>query len=261
VFDGEDVVQEALAKAAEALPAASRIENMERWLFTIAHNTALDNLRRRKRQGEVPLADEAGDDSVPDAGTESWVAANASLATMMQLPVIQRSVVVLADVLEYSAEETAQILDSTVPAVKAALHRGRARLKSLSQASEPEHISLSAEELSRLRAYADSFNARDFDTLRNLLAEDVKLDLVNRLRLSGRKDVAVYFGRYDEKNDWKISVGLAEDRLALSVSDPQYASDTPIYVVLLDWLDGKIRNIRDFRWATYVTDGMVFKRL
>jgi len=55
VFDGEDILQEALAKAAEALPAAGSLEKAESWLFTIAHNTALDALRRRKRQAK-PLA-------------------------------------------------------------------------------------------------------------------------------------------------------------------------------------------------------------
>src|SRR5882672_5499877 len=52
-FDGEDVVQEALVKAAEAFPAAGGIERPESWLFRIAHNAALDALRRRKRRAAV----------------------------------------------------------------------------------------------------------------------------------------------------------------------------------------------------------------
>jgi RNA polymerase sigma-70 factor (ECF subfamily) len=260
VFEGEDVVQEAIAKATEALPTAGDIENIERWLFTIAHNTALDSLRRRKKHGEVPLDDEPSVEDLPSQ-TEAWVAASASLATMSQLPVIQRSAVLLVDVLEHSIAETAQILDSTLPAVKAALHRGRARLKHLSDAAEPINVDLSAAELARLRAYADSFNARDFDTLRNLLAEDVKLDLVNRLRLSGRKDVSVYFGRYGENHDWKFSAGVAEDRFALFVSDPQDATDTPLYVVLLEWQEGEILSIRDFRFAQYITNGLELKHV
>jgi len=260
VFEGEDVVQDALAKASEALASSNPIDNPERWLFTIAHNTALDHLRRRKRQGEVPLDEEPYELAWP-AAAESWIAATASLTTIMQLPVIQRSTVVLADVLEYSAEEIAQLLDTTLPAVKAALHRGRMRLKTLSNAPRSESPNMSSTELLRLRAYAETFNNRDFDTLRDLLAEDVKLDLVNRLRLSGRKDVSVYFGRYAENNDWKFTAGMAEDQPALFVSDPQDALDTPIYVVLLNWVDGRISNIRDFRWAKYITDGLVFTRI
>lgn len=260
VFDGEDIVQEALAKAAEALPSAGTINKAESWLFTIAHNTALDALRRRKRRAEVPL-----DSDSPDwpAGTEadSWVAATASLATIMQLPVIQRSTVVLMDVLEYSLAETVEILGTTLPAVKAALHRGRVRLKALSEAGESEQPALRAEEQTRLRSYADRFNARDFDALRNLLAEDVKLDLVNRLRLAGRKDVSVYFGRYGETLDWKFAPGLAEGRPALLVSNPADTSDAVQYVVLLDWVHGRVRGIRDFRYAKYVTDGLTVTRL
>jgi RNA polymerase sigma-70 factor (ECF subfamily) len=261
VFDGEDVVQEALAKAAEALPSAGAIDNLERWVFTIAHNTALDALRRRKRQNEVGFEEDGAQQLASTSESDSWIAAHASLATLMRLPVIQRSSVVMADVLEYSVDETAQVLDSTVAAVKAALHRGRLRLKHLAREPDQKDVSLSQEELARLRAYTESFNHRDFDTLRNLLAEDVKLDLVNRLRLSGRKDVAVYFGRYEENNDWKFTFGLAEDRPALFVSDPQDSRNEPMYVVLLEWRDGKILNIRDFRWARYVTEGMIFKQL
>lgn len=261
VFDAEDIVQEALAKATEAVPSAGPISKAEGWLLTIAHNTALDALRRRKRQAEVPLDSDSPD--LPDTAAEadSWVAATASLATIMQLPVIQRSTVVLMDVMEYSLAETVEILGTTLPAVKAALHRGRVRLKALSEAGEAGQPALSAEEQTRLRSYADRFNARDFDALRNLLAEDVKLDLVNRLRLSGRKDVSVYFDRYGESLDWKFAPGLAEGRPALLVSNPADISGAVRYVVLLDWVNDHIRGIRDFRHAKYIADGLTVTRL
>jgi RNA polymerase sigma-70 factor (ECF subfamily) len=261
VFDGEDIVQEALTKAAQALPSPGTINNQERWLFAIAHNTALDALRRRKRQAEVPLDSNSSNLTDKAAAADSWIAATASLATIMQLPVIQRSTVVLTDVLEYSLAETVEILGSTLPAVKAALHRGRLRLKALSKGGESEQSALPAEEQARLRSYADHFNARDFDALRNLLAEDVKLDLVNRLHLTGRKDVSVYFSRYGESFDWKFAPGLAEGRAALLVCDPTDISERLEYVVLLDCANGRIRGIRDFRYAKYVTDGLTVSHL
>lgn len=263
VFDGEDIVQEALAKAAEALPSAGTIEKAERWLFTIAHNTALDVLRRRKRKAEVPLEGDSPQGPEQPAEADSWIAASASLATIMQLPIIQRSTVVLMDVLGYSLAETGDILGTTLPAVKAALHRGRVRLKAMSgtASAETQQPELAADERSRLRSYADSFNARDFDTLRNLLAQDVKLEVVNRIRLAGRKDVSVYFTRYSETEDWRFAVGIAEGRPALLVSDPQGASDVVVYVVLLEWADGRIAGIRDFRHARYVADGLAVTRL
>src|ERR1051325_10921590 len=93
VFDGEDILQEALAKAAEALPSAGSLAKAESWLFTIAHNTALDALRRRKRQAEVPLETDSPDLPETSPEADSWIAATASLATLMQLPVLQRSTV------------------------------------------------------------------------------------------------------------------------------------------------------------------------
>jgi RNA polymerase sigma-70 factor, ECF subfamily len=262
VFDGEDVVQEALAKATEALPAAGGLEKAESWLFTIAHNTALDALRRRKRQAEVPLESDSPEMPNRPAEADSWVAATASLATLMQLPPLQRSAVVLLDVLEYSLAETVEILGTTLPAVKAALHRGRVRLKELAASpTEAASAALPAQEQARLRSYAERFNARDFDTLRALLAQDVQLDLVNRRQIAGRKDVSVYFTRYTERADWKLTPGLAEGRPALLVSNPADPSDTVEYVVLLDWSQGRISAIHDFFYAQYIMDGLAVTRL
>src|SRR5205807_7898276 len=58
VIDGEDVVQDAIIKAVEALDAAGPIERPEAWLFRIAHNTALDALRRRSRGQALPMIEE-----------------------------------------------------------------------------------------------------------------------------------------------------------------------------------------------------------
>ena len=260
-FDGEDVVQEAMARAAQALPGAGPIERPEHWLFRIAHNAALDALRRRKRQltthadiGSSDLADPRGDADV-------HVAASASLATLLRLPAAQRACVVLMDVLGHSLAETADILEISLPSVKAALHRARARLKTFVSASDEPPPKLDAPERERLRAYADRFNARDFDALRALLAEDVRLDLVNRTRLAGRKDVSVYFTRYQGASDWRFSPGLAEGRPALLVSNPADPESAVVYVVLLGWKDGRITGIRDFRFADYVTESLAIVRL
>lgn len=260
-FDGEDVVQDALAKAAEAFPAAGMIERPESWLFRIAHNAALDALRRRKRQAVVRSDIDLTGLADASAAADSRVAATASLAAFLRLPATQRSSVVLMDVLGHSAAETAAILGVSLAAVKAALHRARARLRELADAPEAPVSSLAAAERDRLHAYADRFNARDFDALRDLLAEDVRLDLVNRTRLSGRKDVSVYFGRYDEVSNWRFSAGLAEGRPALLVSDPADAKGGVGYVVLLDWTEGRIAAIRDFRYAGYVTESLAISRL
>jgi RNA polymerase sigma-70 factor, ECF subfamily len=254
-FEGEDVVQEALEKAAQSIAAGGAIKRPKSWLFQIAHNAALDALRRRRRRAEVQF--DAQESDLPDAATaDAKVAATASLASFLALPATQRSCVVLIDVLGYQAAETADVLGLTLQAVKAGLRRGRRRLSEIAALSETKPPSLSIEERRRLREYADRFNARDFDALRDLLAEDVRLDLVNRRRLAGRKDVSVYFTRYDSVFDWTFSVGLAENRPALLVRDPRDRSGVVTHVVLLDWAEGKIAAIRDFKYAPYVLESL-----
>lgn len=259
-FDGEDVVQDALAKAALAWSDAGAIERPDRWLFRIAHNTALDALRRRKRQAVLRAEEDLGDVADLAAATDARVAATASLAVLLRLPVAQRSCVALVDVLGHSLDETAELLDFTLAAAKAALHRGRVRLKDLAQEPEEAPPRLDAAERERLRAYADRFNARDFDALRALLSEDVRLDLANRTRLDGRKDVSVYFTRYDTTLDWRFEPGLAEGRPALLVSDPSDPTAAVRYVVLLDWRSGEIAAIRDYLYAPYMMDSLAVAR-
>jgi RNA polymerase sigma-70 factor (ECF subfamily) len=248
-FDGEDVVQDALAKAAEAWPAAGVLERPRSWLFRIAH----DALRHRRRQAALRARAEAPDNP---AGADARVAAASSFATLMGLSPTQRSSVVLIDVLGHSLEETCDVLGVTPPAAKAALHRARLRLRELAAAEAPPPA-LDPQMRQRLRDYADRFNARDFDALRALLAEDVRLDLVNRTRLAGRKDVGVYFTRYDEAPfGWRMAAGLAEGRPAILVSDPSDPTGAIRWVVLLDWKAGEIAAIRDFFYADYVMESV-----
>ena len=92
--------------------------------------------------------------------------------------------------------------------MKAALHRGRGALRALAaEPAEPVLPVLSSAEQSRLVAYVERFNARDFDRVRDMLAEDVRLELVNRLRLQGKSEVGAYFHRYAEADFWRSCRG------------------------------------------------------
>src|SRR6516162_8734931 len=256
VIDGEDVVQEALAKAIEAYPGAGAIAHMEGWLFRIAHNAALDFLRRRARENAAH-SDEDLDMAVdPASGAEDRQIVAASLRTFMRLPVAQRSTVVLMDVLGYSLDEIASIVNLSVAAIKAALHRGRARLRELAQEPEDLPLPILAEpERSLLATYVDRFNARDFDAVRDMLAEEVRLELVNKLRVRGRSDVGNYFTRYAQVEDWFFVLGLVDRQPAVLVRDPTNLGAQPSYFVLLEWAGNRLMNIRDFRFARYAIEG------
>jgi RNA polymerase sigma-70 factor (ECF subfamily) len=255
VFDGEDVVQDAMTKAAEALKAGTDVVRSEAWLFRVTHNAALDALRRRRRQeARDAMAIETG-----QSGDEAdrRVAVEAGIGTFLNLAPAQRSCVILIDILGHSLVEAGAVLEMTVPAVKAALHRGRTRLQALAASENPAPV-LPPAERQRLRAYADRFNAHDWDALRSLLAADVKLDLVNRARLAGAPDVSVYFTHYAAYTgvaEWRLTVGAAEGRPAL-LAHHGTMLERPSYVILLAWRDGQIAGIRDFHFAPYVMDGM-----
>ncbi|MEA2897705.1 MAG: hypothetical protein QOJ84_3320, partial [Bradyrhizobium sp.] len=172
VIDGEDVVQDALIKAMESFSASAAIGNPQAWLFRIAHNTALDFLRRRNRQQAVRGGEEVEMIADPADTIESRQAAAASLRTFMRLPAAQRSSVILMDVLGCSLREVCTVMDFSLPAVKAALRRGRTRLSEL--AGEPDEAPpppLSPADRTRLGAYVEHFNARDFDAIRNMIAD------------------------------------------------------------------------------------------
>jgi RNA polymerase sigma-70 factor (ECF subfamily) len=256
VIDGEDVLQDALIKAVEAFASAGPIGNAEGWLFRIAHNTALDFLRRRSRQEALHSGEEV--DMMADQldAVTSRQIANASLRTFMRLPVAQRSSVILMDVLGCSLQEVCEIMDYSLPAVKAALHRGRRQLREF--AGEPDDApqpKLSDADRARLNAYVAHFNARDFDAIRAMISDDVRLELVNKTRLNGKVEVSRYFGNYSKVSDWHLVSGLIEGRPAILVFDPNEPGSRPKYFMLLDWSAGKVATIRDFRHARYVIDG------
>jgi RNA polymerase sigma-70 factor (ECF subfamily) len=256
VIDGEDVVQEALIKAIEALPATGPIAHPEGWLFRIAHNAALDFLRRRARQ-DATRSDEDPDMLVdPANAADDRLVATASLHTFMRLPVKQRSCVILMDVIGHSLEEVGEVIDSSIPAVKAALNRGRAQLRELAQEPDDRPLPVLAEpQRSLLAAYVDWFNARDFDAIRNMLADEVRLELVNKTRMNGKNEVGKYFSNYALVHDWLLVPGFVDRRPAILVRDPSDSSGAPTYFMLLDWAGGQLTRIIDFRNARYATEG------
>ncbi len=251
VVDAEDVVQDALAKAYYALGATS-VTNMRAWLFRIAHNKAIDHLRRANQQpidqlDEYPLIAEV------EAPLEEQELVALALSVFLKLVPKQRSCVILKDVMGYSLAEISELLDATIPEIKAALHRGRERLRELSKSVELEApAQLDKQERQLLARYVDRFNARDFDAVRAMLADEVRLDLINRTKRRGVVEVGEYFHRYAQVDDWRLALGTVDNRPAILVYDPHEAAPQPVYFVLLGWDDGQVCLIRDYRYVRYV---------
>jgi len=256
IFDGEDAVQETLLKAVEAFPGFAALGHPEAWLFRVAHNAAMDLLRGRARLGattEENVLDEIADPASP---LEARIAAGAALGTFMQIAPAQRSSVILMDVLGYSLQEVCAITARNLPAVKASLHRGRTRLREIGaeeQAADRAPPALAAAQRELLAAYVARFNARDFDAVRDMLAEEVRLELVARTRMNGKAEVGTYLGNYATSRDWTMAAGSVEGRPAAIVTAPG-PQVQPVYLIVLRWRGRGVVEIRDFRYARYVME-------
>ena len=137
----------------------------------------------------------------------------------------------------------------SVPAVKAALHRGRARLREL--AAEPEdlpRLELPAAEAKRLRIYVDHFNARNFDAIRRMIADEAQVELTNEAHMIGLAEARKYFGNYAGGGAYRARLAFVDGHAAVIVEEP----DAAPYCVLVRWSAGRIVHIRDFRYARYV---------
>lgn len=242
VIDGEDIVQDTLAKAFYALSQSVDVPPLRPWLFRIAHNAALDFLKshgRKYTDASAELDEIASFDDKPDP-----TIVRAALARFLSLPLTQRSAVILKDVLGHSLEETAETMGISVMAVKALLVRGRATL--LEPAASNDRAATTARD--DLERYARLFNDRDWDGLRALVSSDCRLDLVSKSQRRG-KAVGVYFEHY-EKQNVRLQVVRLEGRLVLAA----FASGAtaPGYFILLDFERGAVKTIRDFRYVPYI---------
>ena len=203
VMDGEDVVQETLFEAYRKLDKFDESRPLKPWLFRIAHNRCVDFLRRRGVRDEaegavaVPIASEPAE---PALGTGKAVE-----HLVLTLPPKERACVLLKDVFDYSLEEIAELVASTVGGVKAALNRARTKL---AESAPPAKSARSASpELNQiLQLYVDRFNRRDWDGVRQLTSADARLTVAERF--AGKFADAPYFANYERWPwPWKLGGG------------------------------------------------------
>jgi RNA polymerase sigma-70 factor, ECF subfamily len=185
----------------------------------------------------------------PDVEQSREDAVQTAVSRFLELVPLQRSCVILKDVLGYSLDEIAALLDAGVPAIKSALHRGRERLRKL--AKHGDAPSMSRRFSPELQRYAALFNARDWDAVRTMLVEDVRLELVSMTRRSGRNDVGIYFSNYSRLEGWRFVPGWLDGREVLAVFTAA-GSSQPRYFVELTLRGDQIASIRDFYHVPYI---------
>jgi len=226
------------------------VTSLRGWIFKVAHNKSLDYLRRYEHKHVVALESETVAPDDVDA-VERAELTTMGLSYFAKLTPLQRSCVILKDVLDYTLSEISDILNSSLAATKGALHRGRASLRlAVDSAPDETPAVLTEAETVLLSSYAERFNAHDFDGLREMLAEDVRLNLVGRFQARGAQPTGRYYTNYEKVPECRLQPGLVEGRPALLASDTP--NEMPGYFILLEWDGGRIAAISDYRYARHV---------
>ena len=204
ILDGEDVVQEALIEAYRKLDKYDESRPLKPWLFRIAHNRCIDFLRRKGVRDEAEAAA-----ALPEAVSPSEPATlgigKAVEHLVASLPPKERACILLKDVFDYSLDEIAELVDSTVGGVKAALNRGRTKLTS-SPPSSPSVRSANPELAQIMQLYVDRFNVKTGTGVRELISADARLNVLDRF--AGKFADAPCFFNYDRWPwPWKLALG------------------------------------------------------
>ena len=249
VLDGEDVVQDALFEAYRKLDQYDDSRPLKPWLFRIAHNRCIDFLRRRGVRTEAESAS-MGPDYVMPANPPILGVGRAVEQLVMSLPPKERACLLLKDVFDYTLEEIAELVDSTVGGVKAALNRARSKLAALPQQTALPHKQ-NAEMSKLLNLYVERFNRRDWDGLRELIAADAQLRVVDKF--TGRVDQSPYFGNYERwPVPWQLAVGEVDGEPVIIILLRESNGATAQRVVRLDLADGRITSIADYLHCPWV---------
>lgn len=167
-WDAEDLVAETLMRAFVTLGTLFvDLPQPRAWVFRVASNTWVDRARRARFETPTEmLPEESASDADPRESRD------AARELLVRLAPQERAAVVLKEAFEFSLEEIAEILATTPGAVKAALHRGRAKL------APPQTNLAKAPPPAVLDAFCEAFNARDLERMTALLLESATVEIV-----------------------------------------------------------------------------------
>jgi RNA polymerase sigma-70 factor (ECF subfamily) len=201
LHDADDALQDTLVRAWGALDRFEPRAPVRTWLYRIATNVCLTSLAQRGRRNEEPLVDPFPDRLLDESGPEAAAMERESVelafvAAVQLLPPRQRAVLLLRDVLGWSAKEVAELLQTSVAGVNSALQRGRATLARergagrLTTTPNPPH---SETERRVVRRFIQAWQATDIDGLVALLAEDALLTMPPLpIRVSGARAIGEF---------------------------------------------------------------------
>jgi RNA polymerase sigma-70 factor, ECF subfamily len=207
VWDAEDLLQDTLMRAFARLSQASQpIENARAYLFKIASNLWIDRYRSKREFASEEMPEAAQ----PDLPLPHEIR-DAAAQLVAQLPPVERAAVLLKDVFDLTLEETATALDSTVGAVKAALHRGRAKLNDVQRDPTIRAPRTGNPSAALVDQFIDAFNARDVNRLTALMRDDASSEMVGMFvehgaALIGKGEKGVLHHTFASGGNWRGEV-------------------------------------------------------
>lgn len=241
-MDGEDIVQEALFEAYRKLDKFDQSRPLKPWLFRIAHNRCIDLLRHKGVRDEAE-----GAAAVPEAVSPPEPVLGTGKAVehlVLTLPPKERACVLLKDVFDYSLEEIAELVDSSVGGVKAALNRARTKLTASSPTAKPGRKA--SPELKRvMQLYVERFNRRDWDGVRELTSADARLNVAERF--TGKFADAPYFYNYERWPwPWRLAPGEVDGESVVIVLRRGADAWTPHSAIRFEVIGERIDRIVDY---------------
>ncbi|MBO0769414.1 MAG: RNA polymerase subunit sigma-70 [Solirubrobacterales bacterium] len=246
--EAEDAVQEALTRAWQARERFGGERNVRAWLYRIATNVCLDRMRQLKTL-DRSFAEVSWLTPYPDTlldEPEAIVVARetielAFLAVIQLLPPRQRAVLILRDVLEWSAAETAAALEMTVPAVTSALQRARATIA----ANRPPERAPSEHERELLAGFIDAHQRMDADASLALVREDIRITMPpHPMYFCGRGQMRGLFDQAREMGEWRL-IATGANRMPTAASYLRAPGDSVFRAFKFDVLRVEDRQIAE----------------
>jgi RNA polymerase sigma-70 factor (ECF subfamily) len=279
--DAEELVQETFLRAWRKRETFDGGENVRAWLYKIATNACLDAIRARKRRvpslgsfAEVswltPYPDRLLDEIAPSEEQPDAVVVTREsieltfIAVIQLLPPKQRAAVILRDVLDWSAKETAQLMQTSVAAANSALQRGRATLEERlpAQREEARTADLSGEEQELLAAFIETHMSGDVDAAVAVMHEQIRVTMPpypflydGIAAMTGLCERAMRSGM----GEWRL-VATRANRMPTAASYLREPGSDVFRAFKLDVLrmqDGKIREATTFGPELFEAFGLV----
>ena len=258
VHDAEDAAQETLLRAWRSLDRFEGRSSVNTWLYRIATNVCLDELERRPKRAEPvvePYPDERLDEAEgPLADPAARYAARegmelAFLTAIQWLPGRQRAVLILRDVLGWSAAEVAGLLDTSPAAANSALQRARATIEG--ELGVRPVAPARAGERELLRRYVDAWEQADIAALVALLRDDAVITMPPQPAIHGAAAIGAFMERVSARYDLVATPSAANRQPAVAMYErTRDGGLVPHRLLLLDVEDGRIAQLHAFAAET-----------